>query len=142
MAKKSPPLHVELVENNQNYLYLSLIEYKRTTYLCVIDNVKKDEITAYVIDNITDNSLSLQDFLSVCNIWYYRSSEKYPISMEFNRLGLNDRVYSLVKTFNSDYVTRIVGKVFTFNLDAKPKVKRKRANLVPKGVEIRVKTPK
>ncbi len=33
----------------------------------------------------------------------------------------------------------MIGKIFVFDLDAKPKIKRKRVNLIPSSVEIKLK---
>lgn len=140
MAKKNaPPLIIEHFQNRSNMMFLALIEYKKTTYLTVIDNIRGNEISAFVLDTAEAEDLDISWFVTVATRWYYESSEKYPLSFEFARLGQADAFTSILKTFKIDYVSRLVGKIFHFDLDRKPKIKRKKVQLIPSGVEIKFK---
>lgn len=136
--KRIPPLEFEIVQERSNLLYLSVIEYKRSNYLSIIDNVTPDEITAFVLDYVQQEGISIRDFLSMANLWYYKSSSKYPLSVELAKHGFTERIAPMVKTFDISYVSRVVGYPFSYNLIAK-KVKRRRVAVVPECVEIKLK---
>lgn len=139
MAKKnSPPLIIEVVQNQSNMLYLSLIEYKKQTYLAIIDNIKGSEMTAFVLDQAEAEKVDVEWLLSVATRWYYQSSERYPLSFEFNKLNHSRTISPLLKTFKMDYVSRLVGRVFYYDMDRKPRIRRKKVQLIPSGVEIKL----
>lgn len=140
MAKKKiPPLTVEDIKDPVNLFYLSLIEYKRENYLAVIDNITDDEITAYVLDYIHQEDVNVQNFLSIVNHWFYKSAHRYPLSFEIAKLGLTSKLSPLFKSFDKNFVSRVVGQPFIFNSDIKTKVKRRKASPIPATVEIKLK---
>ena len=140
MAKKKvPPLVLEEVQDQANYLYLTLVEYKKERYLTIIDNIRGSDITAFVLDYANAEGIDMNWILSIANIWYYKSSDKYPLSFEFAKLGVKTKVTPIMRTFNLDFVSRMIGKIFVYDIDAKPKVKRKRVSVIPSSVEIKLK---
>jgi hypothetical protein len=140
MAKKSvPPLVLEEVQDRANYLYLTLIEYKKERYLTIVDNISGSDISVFVLDYAKAENVDMNWLLSVANIWYYKSSEKYPLSFEFAKLGAKNKITPIMRTFNIDFVSRMIGKIFVYDIDAKPKIKRKRVNVIPSSVEIKLK---
>lgn len=134
--KKVPALKIELVNGRGNYLYLSLIEYKREIYLCVIDNISPSTITAFVLDYAEQENVKLNSFLSVVTKWFYSNSDKFPLSIEIARLGLTPHLSPLYKTFDTSYVSRIIGKGFSYESLEKSKVKRRRVINIPEGIPI------
>jgi len=140
--KNIPPLILEELQDKANYLYLTLLEHKKERYLAIIDNIRGTDISAYVIDYAEAEGVDVTWFLSVANIWYYKSSDKYPLSFEFAKLGVKDKVEPLLRTFNLDYVSRMIGKLFVYDIDAKPRIKRKRVSVIPSSVEIKLKKNK
>lgn len=127
---KAPPLVFEQLEDVQNLQYLTLIDYKRTKYLTVIENVVDDEIHAYVLDNLAAEGIDQEWFLSVATIWFYGASDKYPLSFEFAKLKQSQVVMKVLKTFNLNSTSRVIGKIFTYPINAKPKIKRRKATFV------------
>ena len=140
MAKKKiPELKIELLNDRGNYLYMSLVEYKREQYLCIIDTIKTSEIGAYVLDYAEQENIDLQKFFQLVTYWFYSKSDEHPLSVEFARHGLTTWVSPIHKTFDTTYVSRIVGHAFFYkNLD-KSKVRRRRIVPIPEGIEIRLK---
>lgn len=138
---KAPPLVFEELQSNSNYIYLTLIEYKKVKYLTVIENVVGDEIQAYVLDNLGAEGVDQSWFLSVATRWFYSSSDRYPLSFEFAKHGRQDVVQKLLKTFNINSTSRVIGKLFKFPINVKPKIKRRRINPLPAGVEIKLRRP-
>jgi hypothetical protein len=139
MAKKIPPLILENLDSNENHAYLTLIVYKKQKYLVVVDNIVNEEISAFVLDIAETEDIDVNWFLSVCNLWFYASSEKYPLSFEFAKLGQLDKVKRIIKTFNINSVSRIIGRIFMYNIQNKPKVKRRKIIPVPEYIEIKFK---
>jgi len=139
MAKrKIPSLIVERAEDQGNYFYLSVLEYRRQNYLVIVDNITEEEVGAYVLDYAQSEGLNMQQLMTVITRWFYSASERYPLSFEFSRLGLASRTTKIYKTFELAHVTRLIGKDFTYDLNSAPKVKRRRVNKIPAGIEIKL----
>lgn len=136
---KAPPLIFEDLENTMNHQFLTLIEYKRVRYLTVIENVVNDEIHAYVLDLLTAEGLDQEWFLSVATRWFYAASERYPLSFEFTKLGQSDVVKKVLKTFNINSLSRVVGKLFVYDTSVKPKVKRRKVQQHVESESVRFK---
>ena len=136
---KSPALVFEQLEDPKNLLYCTLIEYKRTKFLVVIENVVDDEIQAYVLDSLAAENVDQEWFLHIATKWFYSSSHKYPLSFEFAKMGHGDIVRKILKTFNVNSVSRVIGKLFVYNMNSKPKVKRRKAVHVQETAEIKFK---
>ena len=140
MAKKRiPELKIEHVNDRGNYIFLSLLEYKRETYLCVIDQITLTEIGAYVLDFAEQENVPVQEFLSVVTQWFYSKSDDHPLSVEIAKQGLTERCAPLYRTFDTTYVARIVGQAFTYEGMNKSKVRRRRVVPIPEGVAVRLK---
>lgn len=140
MAKrKIPSLIVEYASDSGNLMFLSVLEYRRENYLVVVDNVNDEEVGAYVLDFAQQEGMNLQDLMTVVTQWFYRASYRYPLSFEFSRLGIAQRTNRIYKTFELAHVTRLIGKDYRFDLQATPKVRRRRVSHIPAGVEIKLK---
>ena len=137
--KKIPELKIEQIDSTANLGYLAMLEYKRQTYLCVIDNISPTEIGAYVLDYAEQENIPVDNFLSVVTRWYYGKSENHPLSVEISRNGLTNILAPIYKTFDVHYVSRIVGNAFTFDAMNKSKVRRRRVVAIPEGVAIKLK---
>jgi hypothetical protein len=140
MAKKKiPELKIELVNDRGNLLYLSLLEYKREFFLCVVDVISPTEIGAYVLDYAEQENVPVNEFLSVVTKWFYSKSDAHPLSVEISRQGLTEHLAPIYRTFDATYVARIVGHAFFYEGMNKSKVRRRRVVPIPEGVAIRLK---
>lgn len=138
--KKIPPLIIEHYMDTTNLCFVSLIEYKREQYLGIIDNITDTELSAFILSHAKPEVIGANDFIRFAIRWFYKSSGKYPLSFEFAKLGLSNKIQPLYKTFDLNYVSRVVGKPFIFeNLNAGTKIKRRRVVQVPEYVEIKFK---
>lgn len=137
--RKIPTLVVERAEDQGNYYFLSVLEYRRENYLVIIDNITDEEVGAYVLDYAQQEGMNLRDVISLVTTWFYSASHRYPLSFEFSRIGVAGRTNRIYKTFELAHVTRLIGKDFRFDLHAVPKIKRRRVNRIPAGVEIKLK---
>lgn len=141
--KKIPPLIIEHFADTSNLCFISLIEYKRENYLGIIDNITDTELNVFVLSHAKSDVIGAEDFLRFAVRWFYKSSGKYPLSFEFARLGLSNKIQPLYKTFDLSYVSRVIGKPFIFeSLNAATKIKRRRVVDVPDYVEIKFKKNK
>lgn len=136
---KAPPLVFEELQDQSNLTYLTLIEYKKVRYLTVIENVVDEEIQAYVLDNLAAEGVQQEWFLSVATRWFYAASDRYPLSFEFAKIGHGDIVRKVLKTFNINSTSRIIGKLFTYPINAKPKVKRRKVQDINSCIEVKFK---
>lgn len=140
MSKKQiPELKIEMVNDNSNLIYLSLLEYKRETYLCIIDQTSENEIGAYVLDFAEQENINVSNFLSIVTRWFYSKSDKHPLSVEIAKHGLTDILAPIYRTFDEPYVSRIVGNAFFHNQPRKSKIRRRRVVSIPECVTIRLK---
>jgi len=136
---KTPNLIFEMLEDSSNMIFLTLIEYKKIKYLTIIENIIDSEIQAYVLDNLAAEGVDQEWFLSIATKWFYSSSERYPLSFEFAKLGQGDVVRKVLKTFNVNSTSRVIGKLFTYDMNNKPKIKRRKVVPVPDTIEIKFK---
>jgi hypothetical protein len=137
--KKVPSLIVEFASDSGNLHYLSVLEYRRENYLVVVDNISDEDVGAYVLDFAQQEKLDTKSLMSIITYWFYRGSHRYPLSFEFSRLGISNQTNRIYKTFELPHVTRLIGNDFKYNLTEQPKVRRRRANMIPAGTEVRLK---
>lgn len=142
VKKKQPPLIIEDVRGRGNILYLSLIEFRREQYLTIIDNITDTEINAFVLDYAKQEQIDLKQFLSIVNIWFYKSNGKYPLSIELARAGWTQKAAPIYRTFDVSYISRVIGNPFSFDLQKKAKVKRRRVIPIKSGIELQLKKSK
>lgn len=136
---KTPPLVFETLETPQNLIFLTMIEYKKVRYLTIIENMVDNEIQAYVLDNLAAEQIDQDWFLSVAIRWFYAASDRYPLSFEFAKLGKGDVIKKVLKTFNINSTSRVIGRLFTYPMNTKPKVKKRKIVPLPEAIEIKFK---
>jgi hypothetical protein len=137
--RKIPGLIIERAEDQGNYHTLAVLEYRRENYLVVVDNITDEEVGAYVLDYAQQEGMNMRDLMTVIIHWFYRGSHSYPLSFEFSRLGIASRTTRIYKSFELAHVTRLIGKDYKFDLSTPPKVKRRRVNKIPAGIEVKLK---
>ena len=140
MAKKRiPDLVVERAEDRGNFMYLSVLAFRKENYLVIIDNITEDTVSAYVLDFAQQEGINLKQLMPIITSWFYRASYKYPLSFEFSRLGISNSTNRIYRNFDLGHVMRLVGNDFRYDITAAPKIKRRRVSLIPAGVEIKLK---
>ena len=140
MVKRAiPPLVLERVYDNVNLHLLSIVEYKRRHYITIIDDISQTQISAYVLDFADREKVDVDELLSDAIKWFYSSSHAFPFSLYLAKLGKREKLQNIYTHFNKAYVGRVVGQPFMFYLSKVVKQRKKKANIVPKNIEIRFK---
>lgn len=140
MKKRIPPLIIDHHETINNLYLLSMIEYNRQEFTCIIDNITNTEVKAFVLDNhIAQQGISPEELISEAIFWYYDASAKYQFSMQLAKRGLSNLAIPFYKTFAINNIARVVGRVFYYPEHHKTKVKRKRVLPISEGIEIHLK---
>lgn len=138
VKKRIPNLVVERAEDNGNFFYLSVLAYRNENYLVIVDNITEEGVGAYVLDFAQQEGIDVKQLLSIVTVWFYRGSYKYPLSFEFSRLGMAMHTNRIYKNFELAHVTRLIGNDFKYDLEAAPKIRRRRVSMIPAGVEIKL----
>ena len=137
ILKKTKKLELMEIADPMNYQYMTYLEFgKDDSCLCVIDNIDNGEIRLFILDKLKQSAICPSWFISMVNNWYYNSSEKYPLSIEFSKHGLSDVVSDIYIKLPLSNVKKITGRVFSYQMSAEPKVRRRRVKAVPTNVEI------
>jgi hypothetical protein len=124
--KPMPPLILERLLDGINLHILSVVEYKRKHFLCIVDDIKPTTVNAYVLDFAEQEGIDINTLMSLAIRWYYFFSDKFPISVMFAKEGLTHITQRIYRRFNKVNVGRIIGAPFAYNLHMQPKSKKRR----------------
>lgn len=136
---KIPSFVFEELSDPLNYVFLTLIEFKRVKYLTIVENMIGDEIQAYVLDQLEAEGIDQKWFMTIAIKWFYAASERYPLSFEFAKHGAAEHVQSVLKTFPVGAASRVIGKIFVYNMLGTPKVRRRKIQSIPEMIPINFK---
>lgn len=133
-----PPLIIEQHPiEYKGYPFITLIQFKNTHILCIIDNADESNVHAYVLDLCGACGLNEELIISIANKWYINNSKKYPLSIEFSKHGVTGETQNIYKTFQIEYISRIIGPLPSFKMVTNAKVKRRRKKQIqPKLITI------
>lgn len=131
------PLIVEPHPVDYNgYPFITLIQYRDNHELTVVDNANEKSISAFVLDRCGPEGLNEEYVISLIAEWYEGGTKHCPLSFEFSKLGISGTMSSILRTYNIDFVTRVIGPLPQFNMTENRSVRRRRRKQVPTGVEI------
>jgi hypothetical protein len=103
--------------------------------IAIVDNIINDIIHAYVLDECQPANLNESEIVGYGKKWYEDFSHLIPFSVYLSRNNIVE--YSvIIKCFPIDYVSRILGPLFVFNMGNPTKIKRKRKKDIPDFIEI------
>jgi hypothetical protein len=139
MKKQIPPLIIDKICDTSNLHFLSLIEYKRTEYIGIIDNITNTHVKAYVLDLAKPAIIDIVDFLSNSIKWFYEHSDKTPISLYVSQKGLTPYSTHMYKSFELNGVSRIVGNPFIFSHFFESSTRKRKVLPISDYIEIRLK---
>lgn len=131
------PLIVEShPEDYEGYPFITLVRHKKDLLLAIIDNASDMEINMYVLDLCGPENVDEEQVITVAADWYENNKENYPISVEFSKRGLTSTVGKIYKSYHTDFITRIIGPLPSFDMTEIHSIKRRKKKNVPKGVDI------
>lgn len=131
------PLIIEDHPSDYNgYPFITLIHYRDEHYLTIVDNADDKTIRAYVLDFCGPESISEIEITDIAVFWWKNNRERFPLSFEFSRLGVTNLVSKIYKSFNVEYVKRVIGPVNRFDMSDAVSVRRRKRKAIPKGMEV------
>lgn len=119
------------------YPFITLIQHRNQHVLSIIDNASDKHIQAFVLDMCGPEQVDEELIISVAAEWYAMGEWTYPISIEFSKRGLAAESSRILRSYNVDFVTRVIGPLPKFPMSETKSIKRRRRKAVPAGMEIR-----
>lgn len=136
ISKKYPLIVEEHPDDYDGYEFITLIRYNDDNYLTIVDNMHPKFIDCYVLDFCSGANIEEEFVIQLAQSWYLKSKEKYPISIEFSKQGQTATFSKILRSFNIDYVSRVIGPLPNFEMKGVDKVRKRKRKPVPKGVKI------
>lgn len=134
---KQLPLIVEKYPANYDgYPFITLIEYNKQVYLTIINNCTADMISAYVLDLCNAENIQEKDIVDIARQWYENERQNYPVSIEFSKRNLTGKYSRILRSFNVEFVTRVVGSLPQYNFTKVKKVRRRRKRTISPSIRI------
>lgn len=118
------------------YPFITLIQYRRNHVLAIVDNSDNQSIKSYVLDLCGPERVDEQKIIEIAAFWYKHHKTEHPLSVEFSRKGITGEAGRIYRTFNIEFVTRVIGPLPKFEMAETVRIKRRKRKAVPKGVEI------
>lgn len=129
-----------IIENHPDeymgYPFITLIQYRRSHVLAIVDNSDDQVIKSYVLDLCGPERVDEQKIIAIAAIWYKSHRTEHPLSVEFSRKGITGEAGRIYRTFNIEFVTRVIGPLPRFEMLETIRVKRRKRKSVPQGVEV------
>ncbi len=141
MAKRTRGNPIPLIVENHpeeydGYPFITLIQYRKDHFLTIIDNSTPKQIKSYVLDLCGPSRVNEELVIEIASDWWNKHREYYPLSFEFSKKGLTRQMSSIYRSFNIEYVTRIIGPLPKFEMQEVQSVKRRKRKGIPKGMKI------
>jgi len=126
----------EYPEDYKGYRFISLIKYNEKSQITIIDNIVSDIIYAFVLDEC--NPLNLNEMVLIGHAidWFEKYSTEIPFSIFLSRQKIDEDYYKVVKGFPVDYVSRVLGPLFKYEMGSPIKIRRKRKKEIQDNIEV------
>ena len=139
-SKNPVPLIVEPHPSDyEGYPFITLIQYDKQHILTIVDNVTDKFIQAYVLDMCGPESIEEEHIVTIADAWFTQFKDRFPLSFEFSRRGVARKTSQIYKTFNIEFVSRVIGPLPRFDLKQPPKIRRRRRKNIPANVIVKSK---
>jgi len=126
MTKKKLPFIKEgYPDNYTGYPFLSLVQTQDKQYITIINNHDNKELEAYVLDFCGPNRIKETSIVTLAEDWWYNGRNRYPISVEFSRIGICGTTSKIFRTFNIDNVRRVIGFIPHYPMTPTEKIHRR-----------------
>lgn len=132
MAKDKVPIIVERhPEEYDGYEFVSLIQFNDDYVLSVVENIVGNQIICYSLDRCPAEDVDEAEFISVVKQWFYNTDRCKPLSLFLALDNSSHNFGNILRYYNLDFVSRIIGPVFRFPTGT-TKVKKRKKKTVPK----------
>jgi hypothetical protein len=118
------------------YPFITLIQHRNEHVLTIVDNATDKMIRAFVLDLCGPAKVDENLIVKIASEWYYTRNQRYPLSFEFSKKGISEEVSKIHRTYNIEFVTRVIGPLPKFAMDEVQSVRRRRKKALPPGIEI------
>lgn len=118
------------------YPFITLIQHRNEHVLTIVDNATDKMIRAFVLDLCGPTKVDENLIVKIASEWYYTRSQRYPLSFEFSKKGMSEEVSKIHRTYNIEFVTRVIGPLPRFVMDEVQSVRKRRKKALPPGIEI------
>jgi len=118
------------------YPFITLIQYRNQHFLTIVDNSDNESINAFVLDLCGPERVDEEMIINVANEWYRLNKDRYPISFEFSKRNISSETSKLYRTYNVEFISRVIGPLPCFPMNNIKSIKRRRRKPIPAGVEI------
>lgn len=129
-----------IVENHPSdymgYPFITLIQYRKAHVLSIVDNSDDQSIKLYVLDLCGPEQVKEEKVIEIATQWYETSRTQHPLSVEFSRQGVTSETGKIYRTFNTEFVTRVIGPLPRFEMSEVIRVKRRKRKPIQPSIEI------
>lgn len=138
MKKQQAPLIIEQhPKDYTGFPFITLIQYHKTTMLCIVDNADDSTIRAFVLDMCGPTGVNEEMVVAAAQDWYEEHASKYPVSIHFAKLDIGAETAKIYRTLNTEFVSRVIGPVSKYPMLPTKSIKRRRRKPVAPSIEIR-----
>ncbi len=135
--QKQLPLIIEPhPKDYTGFPFITLIQYRKAPLLTVVDNINDSSIQVYVLDWCGPEGVSEELVLSIVEDWHSNNKNNYPISIEFAKRGLIGSTSKIYRTFNLEFVSRIIGPISKFPMSKVRSISRRRKKTISDQIEV------
>lgn len=105
------PLVVEqLPDTYDGYRFLTLIQFRSVSCLAIVDTRTASELRCYVLDLCGPTETDLSSLLRYAIAWQ-TDAPSTPFSVYLTNQRANSFFDGVLRTYNIEYVTRVVGRI-------------------------------
>lgn len=134
-TKQVVPLIVEPhPEGYTGFPFITLLQFRHEHLLTIIDNSDEKQIKSYILDLCGPKNVDEKLILSVAQYWYDNNRDKHPLSIEFARRDLTPVSALIYHTFDTEFISRVIGPLPKFAMDSNIKVKKRRRKNISKSI--------
>jgi hypothetical protein len=130
-----PLIVEEHPKDYHGYEFITLIKYNDQNYLTIVDNINDDQVIAYVLDFCQHAKIDEEKIIKIANHWYEHNRHLYPISIEFFKNDVARDMSKIIRCFSIDFIVRVIGPIYKYDMQGPVKVKRRKKKSIPKGIE-------
>lgn len=116
--------------------FITLIQYRKTPMLVIVDNADDEIINAFVLDLCGPEGIDEEVLFEIASHWFIHNKGHFPISIEFSKRGVVGDTSKIYRALNTEFVSRVIGPVPKYPMNVTKSVKRRRRKAIPAGVEI------